>query len=79
MTFAVTVEWSKLLEAAYVSAAFGIGVILVAGLAVIASLGAQDRRQSHQGGAVVLNAVTILCVAGIAGAIVLAIYAMTDK
>jgi hypothetical protein len=79
MLFGLTVEWSKLLEAAYVSAAFGIGVILVAGLAVLASLGAQDRRRSHQGGAVVLNAVTILCVAGIAGAIVLAIYIMTDK
>jgi hypothetical protein len=79
MIFGVTVEWGKLLEAAYVSAAFGIGVILVAGLAVIASLGAQDRRRSHQGGAVVLNAVTGLCVAGIAGAIVLAIYIMTDK
>jgi hypothetical protein len=79
MTFAVTVEWGKLLEAASVSAAFGIGVILVAGLAVIASLGAQDRRQSHQGGAVVLSAVTVACVAAIAAAIVLAIYIMTQK
>ena len=79
MILGVTVEWSKLLEAAYVSAAFGIGVILVAGLAVIASLGAQDRRESPQGGAVVLNAGTALSVAGIAGADVLGIYIMTDK
>ena len=43
------VEWSKLLEAAYVSAAFGIGVILVAGVAVVASLRAQDRRSAHDG------------------------------
>ena len=79
MTFAVTVEWGKLLEAASVSAAFGIGVIAIAGLAVIASLGAQDRREAHEGGAVALNAVTIACVAAIAAAIVLAIYIMTDK
>jgi hypothetical protein len=73
------VEWSKLLEAAYVSAAFGIGVILVAGVAVVASLRAQDRRNAHDGGAVALDAVTIACVVLIAGAIALGIYIMTQK
>jgi hypothetical protein len=41
MTLAMIVEWGKLTEAAYVSAAFGIGVVLLAGLAVVASLQAQ--------------------------------------
>ena len=73
------VEWGKLLEAAYVSAAFGIGVILVAGVAVVASLRAQDRRRAHAGGAAALDALTIVCVVGIAGAIALGIYIMTQK
>ena len=32
------VDWGKLLEAAYVSAVFGIGVLLIGGLAVVTSL-----------------------------------------
>jgi hypothetical protein len=79
MTFALTVEWGKLVEAAYVSAVFGIGVILVAGLAVIASLRAQDRRSAHQGGAVVLDVATGACVLAIAAAVVFGIYIMTRK
>jgi hypothetical protein len=79
MIFGVTVEWSKLIEAAYVSAAFGVGVILVAGLAVVASLRSEDRRAAHQGGAVVLDVVTIAAVVAIAAAIGLGIYIMTDK
>jgi hypothetical protein len=78
MIFGVTVEWSKLVEAAYVSGAFGIGVILIAGFAV-ASLRAQDRRSAHQGGAIVLDVVTVTCVVAIAAAVVLGIYIMTDK
>ena len=73
------VEWDKLLEAAYVSAAFGIGVVLIAGFAVVASLRAQDRRAAHQGGAIVLDVVTIACVVAIAAAVVFGIYIMTDK
>jgi hypothetical protein len=76
---AVTIEWSKLLQAAYVSAAFGIGVIAVAGVAVVAALRAQDRRSSHQGGAVAFDIVAATCVIGIVAAIVLGIYIMTDK
>jgi hypothetical protein len=77
MTFG-EVEWGKLLEAAVVSAVFGIGVILVAGIAVVASLRAQDRRRADHG-AVALDAVTIACVVGIAAAIALGIYIMTQK
>jgi surface antigen len=73
------VDWAKLLQAAYVSAAFGTGVIVVAGVAVVASLKAQDRRRAHEGGAVALEAVTGACVVGIVAAIALGIYIMTDK
>jgi hypothetical protein len=79
MTFASIVEWDKLLQAAYVSAAFGIGVVLIAGLAVVASLRSQDRRRANQGGAIALDVVTAACVLAIAAAIVLGIYIMTDK
>jgi hypothetical protein len=79
MIFGVTIEWSKLIEAAYVSAAFGIGVILIAGFAVVASLRSQDRRAAHQGGAIVLDVVTIACVVAIAAAVVFGIFIMTDK
>ena len=79
MIFGVTIEWGKLIEAAYVSAGFGIGVILIAGLAVVSSLRSQDRRAEHQGGAIALDVVTITCVIAIAAAVVLAIYVMTDK
>jgi hypothetical protein len=79
MTLASIVDWGKLLQAAYVSAAFGIGVILIAGLAVVASLRSQDRRRTHQGGATAFEIVTATCVLAIAAAIVLGIYIMTDK
>ena len=79
MIAAVTIEWDKLLEAALVSAVFGIGVILVGTVGVVASLRAQDRRLAQQPGAVALNLVSYACVLGIAAAIVLAIYIMADK
>ena len=73
------VDWGKLLEAAYVSAVFGIGVLLIGGLAVVASLRSQDRRRAHRGGALVLDVVTGACVLAIAGAIALGIYIMASK
>jgi hypothetical protein len=76
---AVAIEWSKLLEAAYVSAAFGIGVIAVGGVAVVASLQGQDRRRLDQGSAVPYDILAIACVVAIVAAIVLGIYIMTDK
>ena len=79
MILGAAIEWSKLIEAAYVSAAFGVGVILIAGFAVVASLRAQDRRAAHEGGAIALDVVTIACVVAIAAAVVFGIYVMTDK
>ena len=79
MIFAVDVDWGSLLEAAYVSAIFGIGVILVAGVAVVASLQAQDRQKEHRGGAVALHVLTGACVLAILAAVALGIAAMVDK
>ena len=73
------VDWGKLLEAAYVSAAFGIGVVLIGGLAVVASLRSQDRRRARRGGVIALDVVTSACVLTIAGAIVLGVYIMVSK
>ena len=89
------VDWGKLLEAAYLSAevrnplvirraiedqgAFGIGVVLIGGLAVVASLRSQDRRRAHQSGGLALDIVTGACALAIAGAIALGIYIMASK
>jgi hypothetical protein len=79
VTLATIVEWVKLAEAAYVSAAFGIGVVLIAGLAVVASLRAQDERRTHRGAAIALDVVAALSVLAITAAIVLGIDVMTKK
>jgi hypothetical protein len=76
---ATVVDWGKLLEAAYLSAVLGIGVVLIGGLAVVASLRAQDRRRAHRGGVIALDVVTGACVLAIAGAIALGIYIMANK
>jgi hypothetical protein len=73
------VDWGKLLEAAYVSAAFGIGVVLIGALGVVASLRSQDRRRAHRGGAIVLHAVSGACALAIAGAVALGVYIMVQK
>jgi hypothetical protein len=78
--FSSIVEWSKLWEAAYVSAAFGIGVMLVGGVAVVASLRGQDlKKEQHAGGAIAFDAVTVACVVAILAAVVFGIHIMTQK
>jgi hypothetical protein len=79
MIAAIDIDWGALLEAAVVSAVFGIGVILVAGVAVVASLRGQDRDLAQRGGVLAYQVLTGACVLGIAAAVVLAIYVMTDK
>jgi hypothetical protein len=75
----MSVDWAKLFEAAYVSAAFGIGVILIGGLAVVVSLRAEDRRSSGRGGATALDVVTGMCALAIVAAIALGIFIMATK
>jgi hypothetical protein len=70
------IDWSALGQAAWTSVAIGLGVLLVAGVAVTSSLRAQD---SRGGDSTVLNVLTIACVVALLAAIVIGIYIMTDK
>lgn len=80
VSFSSIVEWSKLWEAAYVSAAFGIGVMLVGALAVVSSLRGQDlKKEHHGGGAVAYDVATGVFVLMILAAVVFGIYIMTQK
>jgi len=79
MLAAIDVDWGKLGEAAYTSAAFALGVMLVGGLAVVASLRSRDTKESGRGGVLVYDAVTGLCVIVIVAAIAFGIYIMTQK
>jgi hypothetical protein len=79
MIAASIVDWGTLLQAAYGSAAFAIGLLLMGGLAVVASLRSQDRRGASRGGVIALNLVAGACALTIAGAVVLGIYVMANK
>lgn len=79
LTAAIDVDWGKLGEAALWSAIFALGVMLIGGLAVVASLRGQDRKAEGQGGVVAYDAVTIACVIVIAAAVAFGIYIMTQK
>ena len=68
---ATIVDWAALGKTAYVSALIGLGVLLVAALAVVASLKAQDDRREGAGtAAVAYGGVTLLCLAGLLAAVV---------
>jgi hypothetical protein len=72
----LAIDWAALGEAAYISVAVGLGVLLVAAVAVTSSLRAQD---AHGGSSAVFNVVTVACVLALAAAVVIGIYLMTDK
>ena len=77
--FAEIVEVAPLLEAIWTSAAFGLGVLVVAGIGVTASLrAADDRGEHHQGGFAGMSIVTVLCGVALVAAVVLGIWAMTQ-
>ncbi len=77
--FAEIVEVAPLLEAIWTSAAFGLGVLLVAGLGVTASLRAADQRsERHEGAFASYSVVTIVCGLLLVAAVVLGIWAMTQ-
>lgn len=76
---ATLVEWDLLGEAVAASFAIGLGVLLVAGIAVVASLRAQDRRGGgSEAGVLAWSALTVLCVLAIAGAIAAGIWVMAQ-
>ena len=70
------VDWGALLEVAYISAAAGLAIAAVLGLGIVSSLRAQDTSGST---ALALNAVTVISVVLVAGALITGIYFITDK
>jgi hypothetical protein len=73
------VDWDLLGQAVLYSFVVGLGVLVVGGLGVRASLHAQDARgDGHESTFVAFSAVTVICVLGIAGAIAAGIWVMTQ-
>jgi hypothetical protein len=73
------VDWQLLGQAILYSVVFGLGVLIVAGLAASASLRAQDARSDGDGAAFVgFGAVTAIGVVGILAAIAGGIWVMTQ-
>lgn len=73
------VDWSLLGQAVAASIVIGLAVLVVAGLAVVGSLKAQDESgTSHAGAALGFNALAVLCVLGIVAAVAGGIWAMTQ-
>lgn len=73
------VEVAPLLEAIWTSVAFGLVVLLVAGVGVTASLRAGEQRGEHHEGAFASwSLVTIACGAILVASVVLGIWAMTQ-
>jgi hypothetical protein len=68
------VDWSALAQAVYISVGVGLGLLLVAGLAVFSSLKGQDvKAAGNSGEAVAFNVVTGVCVIALVAAVVIGI------
>jgi len=76
---ATLVDWHLLGQAVLTSVVFGLGVLLVAGVAVAASLRAQDARgDGNEAAFVGFGTVTVIGVAGVIAAIAGGIWVMTQ-
>ena len=76
---ATLIDWDLLGSAVLNSVVFGLGVLIVAGIAVAASLRAQDSRSAGDEAAFVgFSAVTVLGVVGVLAAIAGGIWVMTQ-
>jgi hypothetical protein len=80
LVYAKLVDWDLLGEAVAASFVIGIAVLVIAGVAVMASLRAQDQREAGAGEGVVIgwSALTVVCVLAIAGAIAAGIWVMAQ-
>jgi hypothetical protein len=79
ITLASIVDWGTLFEAVYISVAVGLGVLIVAGIAVASSLSAENARTVGNGGATfAFGAVTAICVVALVGSVVAGVYLLTQ-
>jgi hypothetical protein len=79
MPVATLVEWDSLLEAIYISVAVGLGILIVAAVAVASSLRAADARAAgHEAAGFALGGVTVVCVLALIGAVVAGVYLLTQ-
>jgi hypothetical protein len=79
MIASTIVDWDLLGQAVLYSVVFGLGVLVVAGIAATASLRAQDEKaKGNETAFVGLSAVTVVCVAGIVAAVATGIWIMTQ-
>ena len=69
------VDWGALLDVILISAFAGLAIALTLGVGIVASLRAQD----HKGNALALNAVTVVSIVLVAGAIAVGLYYIADK
>jgi thiosulfate reductase cytochrome b subunit len=69
------VDWGALAQVAYISVIAGVAIAAILGLAIVSEL----RAQEGGGAAISLRAVTVVCVAVVAAAVVVGIYYMTQK
>lgn len=73
------IDWGSLFEAVYISVVVGLGVLVVAAIAVASSLSAEDARMVRDGGATAaFGAVTVICVLGLIGSVVAGVYLLTQ-
>jgi len=78
--FAEVVDGGALLQVLWVSVAAGLGLSLIFSLAIAgAARASQQRRAGQAGGAVVWSAITVVCVALCAVAVVLGVIVMLKK
>jgi UPF0716 family protein affecting phage T7 exclusion len=69
------VDWGALLDVILISAAAGLAIAAILGVGIVASLRAQD----HKGNTLALNAVTVVSVVLVAGAIAAGLYFIAHK
>jgi len=72
---ATIVDWGALLDVILISAFAGLAIALTLGVGIVSSLRAQD----HKGNAFALNAVTVVSIVLVAGAIAVGLYFIADK
>ena len=72
---ATIVDWGALLDVILISAFAGLAIALTLGVGIVSSLRAQD----HKGNALALNAVTVVSIVLVAGAIAVGLYFIADK